>query len=117
MRHAVLTVMVPVTGAVIMMSDQAATKGLFRVETYSLPRWSDKPYKRTEFLQMRWAIAERIKQANHVARFAYSQGRERSELVVIVSEWGGGDWVPIDGRLFTCEMQPYPATQRLLSVE
>lgn len=102
---------------VTMTSDQAATKGLFRVESYSLPSWSNRVYKKTEFLQMRWAIAERIKQANRIARFAYSQGREMTELVVIVSEWVGGEWVPIDGRLFTCEMQPYQATQRLLSVE
>ena len=117
MRHAALTVRVDVIEMVTMTSDQAATKGLFRVEIYSLPSWSNKVYKKTEFLQMRWAIAERIKETNRIARFAYSQGRELTELVVIVSEWVGGEWVPIDGRLFTCEMQPYPATQRLLSVE
>lgn len=79
---------------------------LYRVTThYELP--GDRPGKRTEILQMRYAVASRIANANGVAKYDYSRGRMPSYFV-LAEKLVNDEWLPIDcltgmDQFFTCD--------------
>ena len=75
---------------------------LYRVTTH-YPLRNGKPGKRTEILQRRWSVTDRIKVANDVAASRFQHGYE-NEYFVLAEELINGEWQPVDGKFWTAEI-------------
>ena len=75
---------------------------MYRVTTHYELR-SGKPGKRTELLQKRWAVTDRIRVANNVAAYRFSRGQV-PDYFVLVEEMVNGEWLPVDGKFWTAEL-------------
>lgn len=81
---------------------------LYRVTTHYELR-SGKPGKRTETLQMRHAVADRIQMANRRAAYDYYSRGRTSTYFVLAEKLIDGEWLPIDcltgkDQFFTCDL-------------
>lgn len=76
---------------------------MYRVTTHGESFRTGRPTKRVEILQKRWAAAYRIADANNVAAYCFTQGRENTHFV-LVDEMVNGEWEPVDGKFWTGEL-------------